>query len=68
MSTPAITDDTDYEPRIAPCSNCKDNYWLEDLIWADSGGLRWLCQDCFNAEEGESNDETYDTLEEKYAD
>jgi len=56
------------EPTISPCSNCKDNYWQEDLIWADSGGLRWLCQDCFNVEEGEIEDETYDTLEEKYAD
>ena len=37
-------------PQLAPCSNCKDNYWLEDLIWADKGGLSWLCQDCYNVE------------------
>jgi hypothetical protein len=35
----------------SPCSNCKDNYWPEDLIWADTGGLRWLCQECYNAEQ-----------------
>ena len=43
------------EPRTEKCSNCKDNYWTEDLYWADSGGLRWLCQDCFNVDKAEAN-------------
>lgn len=33
---------------VAPCKNCKDNYFTEDLIWADSGAMAWLCQDCYN--------------------
>jgi hypothetical protein len=39
--------------KVEPCSNCKDNFFIEDLIWADKGGLFWLCQDCYNAEKGE---------------
>jgi hypothetical protein len=38
------------KPEPSPCSNCKDKYWPEDLIWADTGGLRWLCQECYDAE------------------
>lgn len=38
----------EYEPNVAACKNCKDNYFIEDLIWADRGGMSWLCQDCYN--------------------
>ena len=34
--------------RIEKCKNCKDNYFIEDLYWADQGGMAWLCQLCFN--------------------
>lgn len=43
----------EYEPTVAACKNCKDNYFIEDLIWADSGAMAWLCQDCYNILEKE---------------
>lgn len=37
--------------QLAPCKNCKEDFTLDSLIWADGGGMRWVCLDCY-AKEG----------------
>lgn len=36
---------------LAPCKDCQKDFGLDSLIWADGGGMRWVCLNCY-AKEG----------------
>ena len=36
--------------ELSTCKDCLNDFNTSDLIWADRGGMAWLCQDCYNVE------------------